>query len=269
MSGTLSVQLYSVRDHLAADRPGTLRRLADIGYRHVEPFALALWDTPLAERAAAARAFRADLDAAGLAVSSLHGAIAAGSQAALVEECRALGADTVFVPVPFLVEGFGEGVFDNRETLSAFAQRLNEAARELADHGIRLGYHNHTFEWSELPDGSPGFDVLWDLLDPSVVAEVDLYWATVAGQDPAHVLARLGDRAVAAHVKDGPGAPDDPLTARPQTPLGTGVLDAPAALRAGDHLRWHITEIDTTEADPFKLLATNRDTLLGTGLTTP
>lgn len=263
MPAALSAQLYSVRDALAADRPGTLRRLAEIGYRYVEPFAPALWNTPAAERTAAARALRADLDAAGLAVSSLHGAIGAGSQAALVEECRILGADTVFVPIPLLVEGFGDDVFTSRAAIAAFARRLNEAARELAAEGITLGYHNHVFEWAELPDGSLGFDVLWELLDAHVAAEVDVYWAAVAGQDPARVLAALGDRVAAVHLKDGPGAPDDPLTARPQTPLGTGVLDLADVLRAADHVRWHVAEIDTTDADPFALLAANRRTLLG------
>ncbi|NUU22619.1 MAG: sugar phosphate isomerase/epimerase [Streptomycetaceae bacterium] len=266
-TGTLSVQLYSVRDALAADRPGTLARLAGIGFRYVEPFALALWNTPAAERAAAARALRADLDAAGLAVSSLHGAVGAGRQTALVEECRILGADTVFVPIPFLVEGFDDKVFTSRESVAAFARRLNEAARELADSGIRLGYHNHVFEWTELPDGGLGFDVLWEHLDPLVAAENDAHWAAAAGRDPARVLAQLGERAVAVHLKNGPGAPDDPLTPRAQTPLGTGVVDVPAALSAGRHLRWHITEIDTTDGDPFDLLAANRRFLLDAGAT--
>ncbi|ADP79516.1 Xylose isomerase domain-containing protein TIM barrel [Pseudofrankia inefficax] len=171
MTGTLGVQLYSVRDSLAADRPSALRRLADLGYRYVEPFVLSLWNTPAEQSRTDATALRADLDAAGLAVSSLHGAIAADSQATLVETCHILGTDTVFVPIPFLVEGFDGTVFEDRQTLTAFALRLNSAAGELAEHGIRLGYHNHTFEWAQLPDGTPAFDVFWDLLDPAILAE--------------------------------------------------------------------------------------------------
>lgn len=264
MTASLGVQLYSVHEHLAADRPGTLRRLADLGYRYVEPFALGFWNTPADDLLATARGLRADLDAAGLAVSSLHVAIPAGDQAAVAEACRILGTDTAVVAVPLLVEGFHGMGFADRGEVTAFAARLNEAARDLAGRGVRLGYHNHTSEWDELPDGGTAFDLLWELLAPEVVAEVDLYWAAIAGQDPADVLARLGERAVAAHIKDGPGVED-----APQTPLGTGVLDVPAALRAGTHLRWHIAEIDTTDQDPFDLLAANRRTLLAGGLTTP
>jgi len=77
----------------------------------------------------------------------------------------------------------------------------------------------------------------------------------VAGQDSAEVVERLGERAVAAHVKECPARLDTP-----QTPLGTGDVDDAAAPRAGRHLRWHITENDDTEGDRFELLATNRRT---------
>ncbi|MFC8360040.1 sugar phosphate isomerase/epimerase family protein [Streptomyces griseorubiginosus] len=262
--GTLAVQLYSVMDAFGADQPGTLKRLAALGYRYVEPFALGIWNTPDEQLAASARALRADLDAAELAVSSVHVSIGQSGHAGLVEMCRILDTDTAFVPIPFLVEGFEGRTFESRDAVMLFAERLNAAARELSAAGIRLGYHNHHFEWDRLPDGARAFDVLWDLLDPEILAEVDVYWAAVAGQDPPEVLERLGERAVAAHLKDGPAAVDTP-----QTPIGTGDVDIPAALRAGTHLRWHITEIDATESDRFDLLDSNRRTLLAGGLTAP
>ncbi|MEH0574108.1 MULTISPECIES: sugar phosphate isomerase/epimerase [Streptomyces] len=262
--GTLAVQLYSVMDALQADRPGTLARLAAIGFRHVEPFALGLWNTPPDELAASARALRVDLDEANLGVSSMHIAVSADSQTPVIEICRILGTDTAFVPIPWLVDGFDERSLETHDGVRAFAGRLNTAARDLARAGIRLGYHNHHFEWARLPDGAHAFDVLWDLLDPEVLAEVDVYWAAVAGQDPVEVLKRLGERAVSAHLKDGPAERDTP-----QTPIGTGDIDIPAALRTGTHLRWHITEIDQTEANRFELLAANRQALLSGGLTLP
>ncbi|MFI1733914.1 sugar phosphate isomerase/epimerase family protein [Streptomyces acidicola] len=223
-----------------------------------------MWNTPPDELAASAAALRTDLHAAGLGVSSVHIAVSAGSQASAIETCRILGTHTAFVPIPWLVDGFDEQVLETRDGVRAFADCLNAAARELAGAGIRLGYHNHHFEWVRLPDGARAFDVLWEMLDPEILAEVDVYWAGVAGQDPVEVLERLGERAVTAHLKDGPAKPD-----APQTPIGTGDVDIPAALRAGTHLRWHITEIDRTEADRFELLAANRQALLEGGLTAP
>lgn len=74
---TLAVQLFSLREDLDKDRPGTLARLAELGYRYVEPFGFGDWRTPAEDRLAKARALRADLDAAGLSVCSLHASIAA------------------------------------------------------------------------------------------------------------------------------------------------------------------------------------------------
>ncbi|WP_213089892.1 hypothetical protein [Streptomyces umbrinus] len=74
----------------------------------------------------------------------------------------------------------------------------------------------------------------------------------------------MGDRAVAARLKDGRAALDTP-----QTPFGTEDIDIPAALRAGTSVRRHITKIHHTEADRFDLLAANFRILLEGGLTTP
>ncbi|MFJ8927738.1 sugar phosphate isomerase/epimerase family protein [Streptomyces sp. NPDC102364] len=267
---TLAVQLFSLREDLDKNRAGTLARLAELGYRHVEPFGFGDWRTPAEDRLAKARALRADLDAAGLSVCSLHASIAAGELATLAEECRILGTDTVFIPIPGLVEGFdggdhfGRDVFGDLDTLTRFAARVDEAATELAGHGIRLGYHNHELEWTTLPDGRHGYDVFWELTGAQVIAELDVYWATVAGQDPAAVLRALDGRVVAAHLKDGKAVRQEP-----QTPIGTGDVDVPAAIEAGGPtLAWHIAEIDTTELDRFDLLKHNRDALLGLGTST-
>ncbi|OIV38952.1 sugar phosphate isomerase [Mangrovactinospora gilvigrisea] len=250
---TLSLQLYSIRDHLSADRAATLKRVAEIGYRTVEPFGLGSFDKPAEVRAEEARGLKADLDAAGLSVSSVHAGVAAGDLSGLVEECRILGTDTVFIPVPGLLQGFEGDVFGDAEKLSAFAARVNAAAAELADSGIRLGYHNHAFEW-------PGYESFWTQADDRVLAELDVYWATVAGQDPAALLAALGERCVAVHLKDGPAKQGEP-----QTPIGTGDVDVPAAIAAAPWLDWHIAEIDTTEQDELELLAANRAKLLELG----
>ncbi|MER7013594.1 TIM barrel protein [Saccharopolyspora sp. NPDC000359] len=255
----LSAQLYSVRDQLAADRPATLARLAEIGFRHVEPFGLGSPDRAPAERRAAARSLRADLDAAGLAVSAVHAGLP-GDIAELEEECEILGADTAFIPHPRLVAGFGEETFADPTQLDAFAETLGAAAEST---NLGLGYHNHWFEWVRLPDGTTGYDRFWRRTSAELLAELDVYWAVAAGADPASVLADLGDRVVALHLKDGPAEPG-----APQTQIGTGRVDVLGVLGGAPSIRWHVAEIDTTDLDPFDLLATNAATLVASGRTT-
>lgn len=58
----LSLQLYTVRDALAADLPGTLERVAGLGFRNVEAFGFV----------GRAAEFRAAYDATGLRAPSAH-----------------------------------------------------------------------------------------------------------------------------------------------------------------------------------------------------
>ncbi|MEV0601818.1 sugar phosphate isomerase/epimerase [Streptomyces sp. NPDC050315] len=258
---SLSVQLFSVRDQLAADRDATLDRLAGIGFRHVEPFGLGAPDRSAADRMAQVRGLRRSLDAAGLTAPTVHAGLPR-DLSELAAECEVLGADTVLVPHPHLVAGFDEDAFNDPDKLDAFADTLCEAAHELSGHGLQLGYHNHWFEWTPLPDGTPAWDRFWTRADDRLVAELDVYWAVAAGADPASVLAQLGTRTVAVHLKDGPAQRD-----LPQTPIGTGKVDPSTALRhAPAGIRWHVTEIDTTDHDPYDLLTHNARTLVRRGL---
>ncbi|CAM02532.1 sugar phosphate isomerase/epimerase [Saccharopolyspora erythraea NRRL 2338] len=259
-AATLSAQLYSLRDRLAADRDATLLRLAGIGFGHVEPFGLGAPDRTRSERSASARALRSALDAAGLSVSAVHAALPRDA-AELAEECAILGTATAFVPHPRLVDGFDEDTFADPGRVDALADVLATAAEALAPHGVRLGYHNHWFEWARLPDGTTGHDRFWSRAGDRLAAEVDLYWAAAGGAEPAAVLSNLGDRVLAVHLKDGPAEPG-----APQTPLGSGAVDVVTVLREHGGIGWHVAEIDTTELDPFDLLEVNATTLVEAGL---
>ncbi len=256
----LSVQLYSLRDQLAADQNATLQRLAELGFRYVEPFGLGSPEKPYIERLAAARSLRKALDAAGLTVSAVHAAVPPRI-AELAEECAVLETRTVIIPHPKLVPGFDAGTFTDADRVDAFAGTITELAQHGATHGLQLGYHNHWFEWARMPDGTPGWDRFWSRAGENVLAEVDLYWAATAGADPAGVLAALGTRVISVHLKDGPARTD-----QPQTPLGTGKANPVPALERAGSSWWHVTEIDTTEHDPYELLYTNAQYLVASGL---
>jgi sugar phosphate isomerase/epimerase len=243
-----AVQLYSVRELLPADRAGVLRRLAGFGYGAVEPFGIL--NDP--------EGLRADLDAAGLAVSSVH-AIPAGDEAeATFAAARTLGADTVIVP--FLPPAR----FADAEQVAAVAAELNQMSRQAAGHGLTLGYHNHDHELSQAVDGRPALEALADQLDTDVVLEVDTYWAAVGGQDVPALLVRLGDRVQFLHVKDGPITRDDPMTA-----VGSGAMPVAEILAASPYPRWRIVELDRCATDMMTAVHDSLDWLAAHGLATP
>jgi sugar phosphate isomerase/epimerase len=230
----IAVQLYSVREQLTADRAGTLRRLADIGYRMVEPYDPA--DDPAG--------FRALLDETGLAACSTHAPVLTDARERVASAAATIGIDTVIVPA------IRPDEFADREGVDRAARLLNDTAAWAAGHGLRLGYHNHYWELSSVVDGRPALEVLADQLSPDVFLELDVYWAAVGGVDVPELLGRLGDRVEYLHVKDGPANREDPMTA-----VGAGTLPIPDILAAAPRDAWRVVELDQCATDMLVALA--------------
>jgi sugar phosphate isomerase/epimerase len=254
MAPAIGLQLYTLRDHLhqPGSRPAVLERVAALGVESVEPYGLARPDLARADRLAAARSLKADVDGAGLSMSSVHTAIPDVENAGwFFESLAEAGAPIAIVPVPEGLSGFARDAFGDVDTLARYAERLSRLADAAEGHDARIGYHNHWWEWGRLPDGRLAYDVLWEQTDPRVVAEVDLYWAQAAGQVPADVIAKLGARVQLVHVKDGPGTTDHPPQ---QVPPGTGAVAIEDALLAGARtITHHVIEADAVagDGDPF------------------
>ncbi|WP_020658467.1 sugar phosphate isomerase/epimerase family protein [Amycolatopsis benzoatilytica] len=216
--GNPSVQLYSVREAFAADPDETLRRLAAIGFKRVEPYGVV----------ENAKALGAGLPAHGLTAPTAHAKLIGEDQDRVFAAARELGIDVVIDPLVPAAR------WQDAADVAATAEALNAAAKVAAGHGVRVGYHNHWWELESRIDGRTAFEFFADRLDPAIVLEVDTYWATAGGVDAPALLGRLGERVHAIHVKDGSLATD----ATGQVPAGQGrvplasvLAAAPGALR--------------------------------------
>lgn len=241
-----ALQLYTVREQLAADRAGVLAQVAALGYGAVEPFNI-LSDPD---------GLRADLDAAGLSACSVHAAPAGEAAEDVVRAARTLGADTIIIPY------LPPPRFADADGVQALARELNELAAGLAGQGLRLGYHNHDFELSSLVGGVPALEVLADQLDDAVLLEVDTYWAAVGGQDVPALLGRLGDRVRYLHVKDGPVVSRDDF----MTAVGAGRMPVAEILAASPSARWHVVELDRCATDMMTAVGDSLAWLVDRGL---
>ncbi|HYZ54525.1 MAG TPA: sugar phosphate isomerase/epimerase [Streptosporangiaceae bacterium] len=245
MSNPVALQLYTVREDLAGDRAGILRRIAGFGYGAVEPYDVISDPDGL----------RADIDAAGLAVCSVH-ARPFGEQAeAVFSGIATVGADTVIVP------HMPPERFADADSVGELARELNGIAAQAAGRGLRLGYHNHDFELSSLVGGRPALEILADQLDPAVLLEVDTYWAAVGGQPVPDLLRRLGERVRYLHVKDGPVTKTDPMTA-----VGTGKMPVAEILTASPSVEWNVVELDDCATDMMEAVAESITWLASKGL---
>lgn len=243
MATPLSIQLYTLRDQIAADRDGTLSRLAVIGYRAVEPY------DPTADPAG----FRKVADDLGISVTSTHAYALFDKDAGEVfDAVAAIGTGLAVIP-----GGIAHEEFTTLDGLRRTADLLNGFADKAASRGIRIGYHNHWWEIEPRFDGRTALEVLEGLLAPEVFLEVDTYWAQVGGADVPELLRTLGARVLALHVKDGPAVKDEPHTA-----VGKGVVDVPSILAAApDAVR--IVELDTCAGDIFEAVADSHAYLTG------
>lgn len=230
----VSVQLYTVRDALAAEPTATLHRLADLGFHCVEPFGLTETVDTL----------QPALAAAGLSAPTSHVTLLGGAHEAAFAAATRMGVSTIIDPfVP-------EERWTTREDVAALAAELTVVARLAADHGLQVGYHNHWWELETLIDGSPALEVFADALGDAVVLELDTYWSAVGGVDPVALLGRLGERVVALHIKDGPVSRDIDR----QQPAGSGSMPIADILTAAPNAR-PVIEFDAYAGDLFAGIA--------------
>jgi sugar phosphate isomerase/epimerase len=228
----IAIQLYTVRELAAEDFAGTLQKIAGIGYKAVE--LAGFYGNTAGE-------IRAIADAAGLKIASAHIPVTEfeADLGKVSSDLQTLGAE--WGVVPWISP-------DNRteSALRAYGEQFNVYADTLSVAGIKFGYHNHDFEFTVKTEaGASLFDMLIDVTDPAkVYFELDAYWASVAGLDPAVVLAQHKDRIKLVHLKDGFR---NNLVAGGDVPFGEGDLDFTtffsAAAEAG--VEYYITEQDT------------------------
>jgi sugar phosphate isomerase/epimerase len=195
----ISIQLFTLRDQLAIDLEGTLQALHDIGYTRVEHAGFV---------GRTVEEFKAALDAAGLWASSGHVLIPQpfdpAAWSASLADANTLGSR--YIVHPFFGINFATGeVVRTTAPWRAFARDLNRAGRMARDAGLKLGYHNHNWEFFRLTDNPSrtAYDVLTDTTDPDLVhLELDLFWATRGARDPVDLIKQNKGRVLQYHVKD-------------------------------------------------------------------
>jgi len=242
------LQLYTLRDELPKGVKGVIAKVAKAGYKEVETFG---YDMKTGYWGLKEKDFSKLLKDNGLTTPSGHYGIDSffgkGDTSELkkyIEVANALGQ--TYVVVPSLNGEFIKTV----DECKAVAEKLNKAADICKASGLKLGYHNHNFEWKPLGGGATFYDTILAGTDPKLVhMEMDIYWVVRAGQDPIKILDKHRGRYALVHVKDQDKAHPDSTTE-----VGNGSIDfkkiIPAARAAG--VKHFIMEQENfTNIDPF------------------
>ena len=184
----IGLQLYSLRNEMAADFEGTLKKVAELGYKEMQ-FAGYHGRSP--------EHVRRLLDQLGLTSPAAHVSlnIVREDLEKQIDIARELGQKYIVIP----------SIPADERTLSHYenhAKTLNEAGKKCKEAGLTVAYHNHSFEF-EMQNNKIGYDYLLSLTDPNLVSfELDLYWAVNADVDPISIFKKHPGRFPMVHVKD-------------------------------------------------------------------
>lgn len=257
MSSQLAVQTFTIRQFTksASGLAEALKKIRKIGYEAVQLSCVEAMNGENPQ--VSAKEVRRMLDDEGLKCIATHRAWDALIHRTNeeVDFHNTLGCDYV------AIGGIRVETHD-AASYQAFAQEAVQLAKQLQAHGIRFGYHNHSYEFFR-PErhGSTLYDILIDETGPHLHLELDLYWAEYAGLNCTRILDRCHGRVPVIHLKDKEAIQGE-YGVR-MAPIGEGNMDwaeiLPACKRAG--VEWYVVEQDECHRDPFDCLKSSFDYL--------
>jgi len=223
--------MYTLREESAADFAGTLKAVAEIGFAGVELAGL---------NGLSAAATKQLLDENNLIAVGAHVSIdlLESDFDSAVSDAVTLGYD--YIIVPYLADERRQTMDDYRR----FAAALNAIGEKLKPNNLQLCYHNHDFEFNKFGGDIYAYDVIFGETDPDLVkVEMDAFWVTKAGEDPAAYLRKYAGRVPLIHVKDMTAAPESTFAE-----VGEGVIDFKPIFEAAEigGTQFYVVEQDQT-----------------------
>ena len=222
----VGVQLYSVRDEMKADALGTLKKVAAMGYKHVEHAGYSnrkFYGYTAAE-------FKKILDDLGMKMPSGHTVMRSEHWKAdasdftdewknTVEDAATVGQQIVISP------SLDDALRKDYDGLLRFMEVFNKSGELCKKSGMKFGYHNHDFEFSESLNGKTLFDIILENTDPSLVAQhLDVGNMYGAGGIALDVIKKYPGRFESMHVKDEIKSEKGEMGGYESTILGKGIL---------------------------------------------
>jgi sugar phosphate isomerase/epimerase len=245
----LGVQLYTVRNTIGKDPLAVLRRIQEIGYKEIEAtYATLATISPI-------------LKQTNLRPVSVHidESIFMGEGSKLdeaLQQAKSMGFK--FAVVPYIAPEHRGGP----EMFKALAEKLNKLGEMAKANGMRLCYHNHAFENQKF-NGTTGLEMLMNGTDKNLVGlELDIFWVSVAGNNPVDLLKRYSGRVPLLHLKDKSRnftevQYNEKVPKETFKEVGNGSIDIASVVKAAEAegAEHYFVEQDQTSGDPLDSLA--------------
>lgn len=200
----VGLQLYSVRDDMKKDPLGTLKQLAQMGYKHVEHANYV--DHKF--YGYTAKEFRKILDDLGLKMPSGHTVMGKNhwdvNKKDFTDDWKYLVDDAAYMGQKYVISPWmDESMRKTYDDLSRYLDVFNQCGDLCKKSGMKFGYHNHWAEFTEKLNGIKLFDIMMQKLDVNkVVMQLDIGNMYIGGAKALDVIGQYPGKFELIHVKD-------------------------------------------------------------------
>ncbi|HSC54462.1 MAG TPA: sugar phosphate isomerase/epimerase family protein [Phnomibacter sp.] len=228
----VGMQLYCVRDDMKKDPAGTLRRLADMGYRHVE-HANYIGGKFYGYTPADFKKLLSDL---GLSMPSGHTVLAPRhyklADKSFTDEWKKTVEDAALLGQKFVISpSMDNAVRHSYDALKQLLEMFNKSGELCKQYNMQFGYHNHDFEFSESLNGKSLYEIILAETDPALVMQqLDTGNLVNGGANALQIVQKHPGRFASLHVKDAIATKggSEPYES---TVLGKGIVDLKTILK--------------------------------------
>jgi sugar phosphate isomerase/epimerase len=260
----IALQLYTIRDAMSKDVPGSLKKVSDTGYKYVE-----LADYKDGKFYGLLPAdFKKLVNDLGMEILSSHASVS--PKGVTDDEAKKIAEDHSKVGAKYCMQPWIDEA--DRKSIAGFQRMVaewNKIGKIMKETGIQYGYHNHNFEFATVEGKVPYFDVFLAEMDKDLLTmELDLFWTTKAGINPVDLFKKYPGRFQLFHMKDmyTKEAPFYKTETSDFAPVGEGVINFKEILAAKNiaGLKYMIVEQDSSkdglQFDHIKTSITNLTT---------
>jgi sugar phosphate isomerase/epimerase len=172
----VGLQLYSIRDAMSADADGKFYGMSPSEFKKM-------------------------INDLGMDAISSHAAVE--STGITTENAKLMADAHAELGVKYCIQPWVNEVDRNIDTYKRMIADWNAVGEIMKTNGIQFGYHNHNFEFANLDGVIPYYDIFMTEMDPALITmELDLFWASKAGQDPVEMFGKYPGRFQLLHFKD-------------------------------------------------------------------
>jgi len=259
----IGLQLYTIRDAMGKDAPGSLKMVSDIGYKYLE---LADYKNGKFYGYLPAE-FKKLVNDLGMEILSSHAGVS--PKGITDDEAKKMAEDHAKLGTKYCMQPFIDDA--DRKTVAGYQKMVaewNKVGRIMKETGIQYGYHNHNFEFDTVEGKVPYFDIFLAEMDKDLMTmELDLFWTIKAGQNPVELFKKYPGRFQLFHMKDmyTKEAPFFKTASQDFAPVGAGVINFKEILAAKNiaGMKYMIVEQDSTkDGKPFDAIQTSITNLI-------